>query len=134
MPEFIIDLGTETGEAIYNAMDAFTKGYTEAIFWLLDDELPKDLTVSDLSQDAIDEIVADCRVFQEAHKADLEGAYRTGYDEHRAGVDFWLTRNHHGAGFWDRGLGDVGARLTTSAHTYGSRDAYQGDDKLLYLM
>ncbi len=33
------------------------------------------------------------------------------------GHDFALTRNHHGAGFWDRGLGDLGDRLTTLAHS-----------------
>jgi hypothetical protein len=34
------------------------------------------------------------------------------------GHDFWLTRNHHGAGFWDRGLGDAGKILTTLAQGY----------------
>lgn len=49
-----------------------------------------------------------------------------------AGIDFWLTRNGHGAGFWDRGLGDVGTRLTCAAHNYGSVDLYAGDDGLIY--
>jgi hypothetical protein len=26
--------------------------------------------------------------------------------------DFWLTRERHGAGFWDRGLGELGEELT----------------------
>lgn len=34
----------------------------------------------------------------------------------QAGHDLWLTANHHGAGFWDRGLGDVGDYLTSVAH------------------
>ena len=33
--------------------------------------------------------------------------------------DYWLTRNRHGAGFWDRGLGDLGDRLTELAHNDG---------------
>lgn len=37
----------------------------------------------------------------------------------QVGHDFWLTRNHHGAGFWDRGLGELGDRLTKAAHAYG---------------
>jgi hypothetical protein len=37
-----------------------------------------------------------------------------------AGHDFWLTRNRHGAGFWDRGLGATGERLSSMAHAYGS--------------
>lgn len=34
--------------------------------------------------------------------------------------DFWLTREHHGAGFWDRGYGEAGTRLTAMAHTFSS--------------
>lgn len=48
--------------------------------------------------------------------------------EEQFGHDFWLTRNHHGAGFWDRGLGDLGKKLTEWAHSYGSLDVYLGDD------
>jgi hypothetical protein len=39
------------------------------------------------------------------------------------GTDFVLTRNHHGAGFWDRGLGDLGDRLTEWAQTFGDQTA-----------
>lgn len=38
--------------------------------------------------------------------------------------DFWLTRNGHGAGFWDRRLGEVGEILTKAAKTFGSCDLY----------
>ena len=50
-----------------------------------------------------------------------------------AGHDFWLTRNGHGAGFWDRGLGDLGERLTALCKTYGEKDPYVGDDNKIYL-
>ena len=36
-----------------------------------------------------------------------------------AGHDLALTRNRHGAGFWDRGLGDVGDELTDLAESEG---------------
>lgn len=49
------------------------------------------------------------------------------------GHDFWLTRNRHGAGFWDRGLGTLGKKLTEWAHTFGSSDVYLGDDGKVYL-
>lgn len=39
------------------------------------------------------------------------------FEQH--GHDFALTRNHHGAGFWDRGYGDMGDTLTEAAQTYG---------------
>lgn len=41
--------------------------------------------------------------------------------------DFWLTRNDHGAGFWDRGLGEIGDVLTKAAKTFGSCDLYLND-------
>lgn len=48
------------------------------------------------------------------------------------GHDFWLTRNHHGAGFWDRGYGEIGEVLTELAHAAGGRGPYRGDDGNLY--
>lgn len=35
------------------------------------------------------------------------------------GHDFYLTREGHGSGFWDRGLGDLGDYLTTVARQAG---------------
>lgn len=53
----------------------------------------------------------------------------TGQSAEQCGHDFWLTRNGHGVGFWDRGypvaLGDA---LTRAARIAGSRDLYLGDD------
>ena len=46
--------------------------------------------------------------------------------------DFWLTRNGHGAGFWDRGLGKLGNELSEMAKTYGTSDVYLGDDGKIY--
>jgi len=42
----------------------------------------------------------------------------------RAGHDFWLTREGHGAGFWDRGLGIAGDRLSDAATTFGGGDLW----------
>lgn len=40
------------------------------------------------------------------------------------GHDFWLTRNGHGAGFWDRGLGEFGDILSKWADTFGGVDLF----------
>lgn len=46
---------------------------------------------------------------------------RSQYDRNELfGHDFYLTREGHGAGFWDRGLGDLGDYLTRIADSYGS--------------
>ncbi len=42
----------------------------------------------------------------------------------QVGHDFWLTRNGHGAGFWDRDLGELGDRLTKLAEEFGERYCY----------
>lgn len=50
----------------------------------------------------------------------------------QVGHDFWLTRNGHGAGFWDRGLGADGDELTKASKVYGGMDLYIGDDGLVH--
>lgn len=49
------------------------------------------------------------------------------------GHDFWLTRNGHGAGFWDRDNGELGDKLSAIAHSFGECYAYQGDDNLIHI-
>lgn len=51
------------------------------------------------------------------------------------GHDFWLTRNGHGAGFWDRSEIDdeVGKKLTDLANSFGEASPYVGDDGKIYI-
>jgi hypothetical protein len=51
-----------------------------------------------------------------------------GMDPAEAGANFWLTRERHGTGFWDRGLGAAGDCLTSAAHTFGDAGMHVGDD------
>jgi hypothetical protein len=46
------------------------------------------------------------------------------------GHDFWLTRNRHGVGFWDRGLGQLGTDLTNLAQPYGEQYLFILEDKI----
>jgi hypothetical protein len=48
------------------------------------------------------------------------------------GHDFFLTRNGHGAGFWDRGMGELGDRLTEISQEIGETYPYVGDDGKIY--
>ncbi len=48
------------------------------------------------------------------------------------GHDFWLTRNGHGAGFWDRDLGEVGDKLTKIAESFGSVYLYVFKNELYH--
>jgi hypothetical protein len=47
--------------------------------------------------------------------------------------DFWLTRNGHGAGFWDGDYEEeLGEKLTAICKKMGSIDLYVGDDNKIY--
>ena len=78
-----------------------------------------------------DSIREDCASFVRDNWADLAALPRSygqrsdGTDSVAAcaGHDFALTRNDRGAGFWARGLGDLGDRLTKAAHAYGESTA-----------
>lgn len=123
-------------------LDTFTRAYIECALWSSsdDDDTPLDESydIDDLAPATLADIAEDCRQFQADNAELLAQAYDLYshnpewlHDE-QAGHDFWLTRNGHGAGFWDRGLGDVGTRLTDAAHAWGSSDLYVGDDGLIY--
>jgi len=124
-------------------MDDFTLAYIECALCTTIDEcegsggdtLDAAYDRDDLSSELRAKIVEDCYGFltipsvQEA----LVRAYATErYTASNAGHDFWLTRNHHGAGFWDRGLGEAGDELSRWAHSFSSCDIYVGDDEKLY--
>jgi hypothetical protein len=48
------------------------------------------------------------------------------------GHDLWLTRNHHGAGFWDRGYSkECADKLTNAAHSLKEVDLFINDDMKL---
>lgn len=52
----------------------------------------------------------------------------------RAGHDFWLNRNGHGAGFWDGDWPEPAASaLDKAARAAGNVDIYVGDDGLIYV-
>lgn len=46
------------------------------------------------------------------------------------GHDLALTRNRHGVGFWDRGLGDAGDVLTEWAKCLGTLHIFHGHDSI----
>ena len=86
----------------------------------------------DIAAESLGQMRADCDAFYAANEADLncEGVtYGPDFGQDgRAGHDFWLTRNHHGAGFWDGDWPEPQAtRLTKAAQAYGECNLYVGD-------
>lgn len=117
-------------------LDDFQKAYVVAALWSsTDDEgepLDDEYSIDDIATPSLQQMADECTDFREANAQLLDQAYDLGYSEEQAGHDFWLTRNGHGAGFWDRGLGKVGQELSEASKVYGSCDLYIGDDKMLH--
>lgn len=84
---------------------------------------------SDLSDSDRASALADLEGFLElADPADVSAYLSSGLSPDSLAHDFALTRNRHGAGFWDRGIGEPGDRLTRAAHTFGESHVYVSED------
>lgn len=84
-------------------------------------------TINDINPESLAAARLELAGFIAAEADDLGGM-----DPVQVGHDFWLTRNGHGAGFWDRGLGAAGDRLTGACRPYGESHLVYGDDGWLY--
>lgn len=123
MPQYIMPI-SQAKITEFNQLDSFTQGYIECMFWTdanEDNEELKDMRFDNLSDKALKDIIEECKDFQESNK-ELLNSYYEKFNEENAGHDFWLTRNGHGCGFWDRRLGKLGDKLTKAAKVYGGCD------------
>jgi hypothetical protein len=82
---------------------------------------------SDIAPDSRASMAEDVRAFVSGCEEARPDVF-AGIAPEQIGHDFWLTRNGHGAGFWDRGLGERGQWLTDMAKPYGEAILYVGDD------
>jgi hypothetical protein len=106
-----------------DALTLFIQTYTAALIWSSEPE-GELWDASMLAEETVTKIDQDCRKF--VFDAALPSS---NYAD--AGHDFALTRNNHGAGFWD---GDWvnGEVLTKISHTFGECGLYLGDDDKIY--
>ena len=107
----------------------FRNAYIEAIYFTDTGDIDQPETDADFSPEINQQIEKDCRDFW----SDFEEMI--GDNITQAGHDFWLTRNGHGAGFWDRPEiygKDIAESLTAACKGYGTFDIYLGDDGLVY--
>lgn len=126
MPEFQLDHGSPEAARQFKALDSFTQGYIEAMFFTNEEQLceesGRDMPAvainlatmesrfvggdspgfGDLAPETLQRIIADCQAFQTGNAALLDLAYARNYEADQAGRDFWYTRNGHGVGYWDR--------------------------------
>ena len=111
-------------------MDMMGQSYLFTALWSSVDEsgepLDDEYEYSDFTKEAQKEARRDCKDFVRLSSKSIQFLLENKLaDEASIGHEFWLTRNRHGAGFWDRGYpGHVGQMLTKDAHSFGETHAY----------
>lgn len=111
----------------------FVAQYLATLMWSSEEENdPMDL--SQLSPTALACAQDECRSFLVAHGELVSQAVAV-YGLDGVAHDLALTRNNHGAGFWDGELPEpLGQQLTSVCETMGQCQPYRGDDGLIYFM
>lgn len=119
----------------------FVRQYIECALWSStdDDGTPLDnakYSDNELAGETIARFVGDCTKFENACEQFPEfDAVRNGFPNRPSAIahDFWLTRNGHGAGFWDGDYPEpIATKLTDLAKSFGECDLYIGDDGRIY--
>ena len=122
--------------------------YVETALWAetdFDTEAPFDAnySIEDISPETEAQFKHDLEAFFTAAEPEIQASWGEDVGGRRAqrqsgdwlyvdaAHDFWLTRNRHGAGFWD-GDWEEGEKLTEKAQQFSECTLYVGDDKLIY--
>lgn len=113
---------TERDEYFQNVVDSYL---ATAIWVRFDTE--DNISVNDIDLDTRLQAIQDCGNFLVKLDYDVQSIPSSQF-----GHDFWLTRTHQGAGFWDRDLGEFGELLTKISHTYSDITPVIGDDGKVY--
>ena len=106
-------------------MYASFSDYLECALWSCCDCDGRSLDNYEFSHDAREKMCADLQNFVDLVNKEIPYLEM---DAEQFAHDFWLTRNGHGAGFWDRGLGDLGYQLTKLAKSFGECNLWLHDD------
>lgn len=123
--------------------DEFITAYLEAALWSSssgEHENFDDFEFEDIHPKCLAQAIADCESFK-AQAGDLildednyAGSRPSQTMLEQAGHDFWLTRNHHGVGFWEDGdwADSVRDPLTKLAHSFREVNVTE-EDGVLYI-
>lgn len=104
-----------------NTLNPFVKAYVEAALWTSLDEneqpLDKNFGPDDIAVETLEQMKSDCAAFRADNEELLE---KSGLSLERQGHNFWLSRNGHGAGFFD----DNQYKLQRAAKVWGEFNLY----------
>ena len=117
------------------SLDSMVNMYLRTALWSSNDEstpeggepFDKNYDLQDIAPESIAKAKEDCAAFLE--KA---GDLASEFDDEDLGHDFWLSRNGHGAGFFDGDYGDKGDELQKLAKSFGEVNPMLGDDGQIY--
>lgn len=124
----------------------FIRAYMVAALWssTLDDDdctfMDQNYYIEDIADETRKQMRNDCFKFLKTNwkvifADNAMKANKTGHSMvELAGHDFWLTRNRHGAGFWDRDYytKEQGQTLTKACNEFGVVDLIVGNDGRIY--
>lgn len=121
-------------------LDLFLSNYIDCALWSSNDEstpsggepFDRNYSRSDISENTLAWMRADCERFLTENLHLIDGEGREDALVH-AGHDFWLTRNGHGAGFWDGDWPINGGALDKACEDYREQDLYLGDDGEIHI-
>jgi len=120
-------------------IDEIVNSYIETALWSsndIDDDEPmdKEYTIHDIDEAGRECAERDVKAFLlKADQLTPDTMYYLCMEVGRIGHDFWLTRNGHGAGFWDGDYDkddvEMGKYLTDIAKSFGEMNALAGGPK-----
>jgi len=104
--------------------------YLETAFWTDEDIQPelKEKSFSDVDINSINQAKEDIKTFLQQAKKEATDELEK-YDSSSIGHNFWLSRNGHGAGFFD----DYSDKLQEIAEKMETIHIYVGDDGKVYM-
>lgn len=118
-----------------NKLIAF-ESYLECALWASCDEngvpLDENFYIEDFDDETKEKLAEEFTDFFDSNYELIE-QLPDWYDAGMLGHDFWLTRNGHGAGFWDRGLGQLGSKLSDISKVYGELTLHSYENKVYCL-
>jgi len=115
-------------------MDRFLAQYIETALWSTNDESDEsggepfdaNYSASDIAPESLEKMRADCEAFKRLASDLIED-----FDDTDVAHDFWLTRNGHGAGFWDGDYPEPQAtKLTELSKKFGEVNLELGDGRI----
>lgn len=123
------------GEISEDRINEVLDNYMIAALWSsndmdTDEPLDANYSISDIAPNTKIQMYKDVKKFMEDN---LDAIEESGMTDDQLGHDIWLTRNGHGAGFFDRGYDkDIEDKLEKSARDMKGVDLEVGDDGMIH--